>query len=106
MLQEARPYVVASVYSSRLPPEISKCNCVDFEIGTISTLLEGQRITRFARYSASGVILMPAAFATFRLMTNSILLFVSTGISPGLMPFKILSTRRAAMRPDSYVFGL
>ena len=61
-----------------------------------------QRMIRSARYNISGAMVSPRALATFRLMTNSILLFTSTGISAGSAPLRILSTRRAAGRPDSY----
>ena len=40
----------------------------------------------------------PSAFAVFMLMTNSNLVGCSTGRSPGLAPFNILSTKPAACR--------
>jgi hypothetical protein len=58
-----------------------------------------QRTSRSAWYSTTGAIVSPRALATFRLMTNSIFEFVSTGSSAGFVPLKILSTRRAACRP-------
>ena len=42
--------------------------------------------------AAIGGSVMPSAFAVLRLITNSNLVGCSTGRSPGLVPFKILST--------------
>ena len=63
------------------------------------------RMTRSARYNTSGAIVSFRALATFRLIANSIFGFASTGISAGSSPLRILSTRRAAWRPDSYKSG-
>src|SRR5262249_60501601 len=49
-------------------------------------------ITSSARASSVGGTSRPSAFAVLRLITNSILVGNSTGRSPGLVPFKILST--------------
>jgi hypothetical protein len=64
-----------------------------------------QRISRLAWNSITGSIVSPRALATFKLMTNSIFAFVSTGICAGFVPLRILSTRRAACRPEAYVSG-
>ena len=58
-----------------------------------------------ARWSSDGGIVSPSAFAVFRLMTSSNLLGCSTGRSPGLAPFRILSTYEAACRHRSAAFG-
>jgi hypothetical protein len=55
-----------------------------------------RRITSSARRSSDCGIVSPSAFAVFRLMTNSNLVGSSTGRSPGLAPFRILSTKYAA----------
>src|SRR5712692_4319537 len=60
-----------------------------------------QRTSRSAWYSTTGSIVSPRALAAFRLMTNSIFEFVSTGISAGFVPLRILSTRRAACLPEA-----
>ena len=49
-------------------------------------------ITSSAATSRPGGTVRPSAFAVVRLITNSILVGNSTGRSPGLVPFKILST--------------
>jgi hypothetical protein len=49
-------------------------------------------ITRSARASTFGGIVRPICFAVFKLITNWNLLGRSTGRSPGLVPFNILST--------------
>ena len=55
-------------------------------------------ITSSARESNCGGTDRPSAFAVFRLMTSSIFVGRSMGRSPGLAPFKILSTKTAARR--------
>ena len=49
-------------------------------------------ITSSARARSVGGTVRPSALAVLRLITNSILVGNSTGRSPGLVPFKILST--------------
>src|SRR5215831_19213781 len=51
-------------------------------------------MTSSARASSIGGMVMPSAFAVLRLMTSANLVGNSTGKSPGLLPFKILSTLR------------
>jgi hypothetical protein len=57
------------------------------------------RITRVARYKASGTILIPNAVVTLRLMTNSMLLFTSTGISPRICPSYYLVHQARCLAP-------
>jgi hypothetical protein len=54
------------------------------------------RTSRSAWYNIAGTMAIPSAFATFRLMANSIFGFTSAGTSAGFPPLSILSTRRAA----------
>src|SRR5262249_3736152 len=58
-------------------------------------------ITSSARARSDGGIVRPSAFAVLRLMTSSNLVGCSTARSPGLAPFRILSTYRAARRNKS-----
>ena len=59
----------------------------------LAALVEhGYSITSSARPSTDGGIVSLSAFAVLRLMTSSNLLGCSTGRSPGLAPFRILST--------------
>src|SRR5262249_32442203 len=55
-------------------------------------------ITSSARASRVGGISMPRAFAVVKLMTRSNFVGCSTGISPGFVPRRILSTWSAAPR--------
>src|SRR5262245_25165083 len=55
-------------------------------------------ITSSARASSVGGSVMPSAFAVVRLMTNSNLVGCSTGMSPGFVPRRILSTNSAVCR--------
>src|SRR5262245_14564067 len=55
--------------------------------------LRGHSITSSARASIDGGISSPSAFATIRLTTRSNLVGCSTGMSAGLVPRKILSTK-------------
>ena len=55
-------------------------------------------ITSSVRAISEGGTVRPSALAVLRLITSSILLGRSTGSSPGLAPFKILSTKTAARR--------
>ena len=59
-------------------------------------------MTSSARASSIGGMVMPSALAALRLMTNSNLVGNSTDKSPGLLPFKILSTNAAARRVLSH----
>ena len=58
-------------------------------------------ITSSARARSVGGIVMPSAFAVFRLITTSNVVGCSTGRSAGFVPFKILSTYVAARRTRS-----
>jgi hypothetical protein len=49
-------------------------------------------ITSSARVSKVGGTVRPSAFAAFKLITSSNFVGCSTGKSPGLVPFRILST--------------
>jgi hypothetical protein len=51
-----------------------------------------QSITSSARSQIKGGMVMPSALAVFILMTNSNFVGSSSGRSPGLAPFRILST--------------
>jgi hypothetical protein len=55
-------------------------------------------ITSSARRSSDGGIVIPSAWAVFKLMTSSNFVGCSTGKSAGLAPFRILSTYVAARR--------
>jgi len=55
-------------------------------------------ITRSARTMMAGGIVTPRAFAALRLTTSTTLVGSSTGMSPGLAPFRILSTWVALRR--------
>src|SRR5215471_16968612 len=55
-------------------------------------------ITSSARASSEGGIVSPSALAVLRLMTSSNFVGCSIGMSPGLVPFKILSTKTAQRR--------
>jgi hypothetical protein len=57
---------------------------------------------RSARSSTDGATASPSACAVFELIASSNLVGRSTGISPGLAPFKTLSSKRAACLPSSY----
>src|SRR6266550_9191856 len=56
-------------------------------------------ITSSARASSDGGTVRPSALAVVRLMTSSNLVGCSTGMSPGLAPRRILSTKSAATEP-------
>jgi hypothetical protein len=62
-------------------------------------------ITSSARSKNGSGIVRPSAFAVVRLITRSNLLGCSTGISAGLAPRKILSTKSAERRNRSGAFG-
>jgi hypothetical protein len=62
-------------------------------------------ITSSARASSIGGTSRPSALAVLRLMTRSNLVGCSTGISPGFAPRRILSTKSAARRYRSGIFG-
>src|SRR5262249_7099520 len=55
-------------------------------------------ITSSARARSGGGIVRPRAFAVVRLMTRLNLVGCSTGMSPGFVPRRILSTSSAARR--------
>src|SRR5882762_1631152 len=63
-----------------------------------SSRVVGHWITSSARDSNDGGIVSPSAFAVLRLMTSSNLVGCSIGRSPGLAPFRILTTYFAARR--------
>src|SRR5215470_1316159 len=62
-------------------------------------------ITSSARASSVGGTSRPSALAVLRLMTKSNLVGCSTGISAGFAPCRILSTKSAARRYISGIFG-
>jgi hypothetical protein len=62
-------------------------------------------ITSLARASSFSGIVRPSALAVVRLMTRSNSVGCSTGMSPGLAPRSILSTRSAARRHMCGQFG-
>src|SRR5262249_38719473 len=55
----------------------------------------GYSMTWSARRTSDRGMVTPSAFAVFRLMTSSNFVGCSNGRSPGLAPFRILSTRVA-----------
>ena len=55
-------------------------------------------MTSSARARKAGGIVSPSVLAVFRLMTSSNLTGFCTGRSDGLAPFRILSTKSAALR--------
>ncbi len=59
-------------------------------------------ITWSARHRTDCGIVSPIALAVLRLITSSNLVGCSTGRSPGLAPFRILSTKVAARRAKSF----
>jgi hypothetical protein len=63
-------------------------------------------ITRLASARRFGGISRPIAFAVFRLRTNSNAVGCWMGKSAGLAPFKILSTKMAAVRKNPFFWGL
>src|SRR5437870_358573 len=76
---------------------------VDLEPGQKLGLVEPRsrqayRITSSAWRRSDGGRVRPRAWAVLRLMTNSNFAGCSTGRSPGLVPFRILSTKIAARR--------
>src|SRR3954451_23696597 len=62
-------------------------------------------ITSSARARSDGGTSRPSAFAVVRLMTRSILVGCSTGMSAGLVPRRTLSARAAVRRKRSGKFG-
>ena len=62
-------------------------------------------ITSSAVACSVGGMSRPSALAVFRLIINSNFVGCSTGMSPGLVPRKILSTYPAARRNKSGKFG-
>src|SRR5262249_14287759 len=62
-------------------------------------------ITSSARSRNDSGIVRPSAFAVVRLMTRSNLVGCSTGRADGFAPCKILSTKSAARRNRSGMFG-
>ena len=60
-----------------------------------------QGVTSSALRSSEGGIVSPSCLAALRLMRSSNLLGCSTGRAAGLAPFRILSTKEAAMRQRS-----
>ena len=63
---------------------------------TILDALYAQRMTRSARAWIVAGIFSPRRSAVFTLTTSSMRGLDSTGMSPGLVPLRILSTSRAA----------
>ncbi len=63
------------------------------------------RMSRSVLYNSSSAIVRPKAFATFRLIASAIVGFTCTGISPGAIPLKVLSTSRAGAPPLPRIAG-
>src|SRR5215471_1256136 len=60
--------------------------------------LRGHSITSSARASTFDGTVIPSALAVVRLITSSNLVGCSTGMSPGFVPRRILSTKSAVRR--------
>src|SRR5215831_7099195 len=86
-------YQVAATSPGRRQREGSPFSCCEGE-----PLAHDHSITWSARPSTDGGIVSPNALAVLRLTANSSLAGCSIGRSPGLAPFKILSTKVAACR--------
>jgi hypothetical protein len=84
---------------SRHPPVRPSCR-----LSTNNGSQGPHSITSSARASKLGESARPRALAVLRLITNSNFVGCSTGISPGLVPFRILSTNSAARRNWSGMF--
>ena len=82
-----RGYLVPVRYSE----QDHKAIVSDVAISTLK-FFRGHSITSSARASSIGGTSRPSALAVVRLMTNSNLVGCSTGISPGFVPRRILST--------------
>src|SRR5262245_25427048 len=65
--------------------------------------LAAYSITSSARASSEGGTVSPSALAVLRLITSSNFVGCSIGMSPGLVPFKILSTKTAQRRHMSKI---
>src|SRR4030095_559163 len=71
-----------------------------------SLLLPPCYVTTFsARIRTTGGIVRPRDLAVLELITSSNFVGCSTGRSAGLVPFRILSTYRAASRPTAAKLG-
>ena len=83
---------------SASPPKADMCSATQHvrfvPIADIATY----SITSSAFARKAGGMLRPSALAVIKLMTRSNLVGCSTGISPGFVPRKILSTYSAACR--------
>ena len=100
----------ATFVMSALPPKADiGSTCQDVRFVPKADILHCGRdcysITSSARASSVGGISRPSALAVVRLMTRSNLVGCSTGISPGFVPRRILSTNSAARRNRSSKFG-
>src|SRR4029077_4674432 len=77
--------------------------------GAVHSIINGSYQLHSINSSASASILSemvrPSTFAVLRLMTRSNLVGCSTGISPGFVPRRILSTISAARRNKAGKFG-
>src|SRR6516165_6916577 len=82
--------------SGRRPPHHKRSNAVQQKAS--------YSITSSARSKNDSGIVTPSAWAVVRLMMRSNFVGCSTGISPGLVPRRILSTRSAARRNRSGLF--
>jgi hypothetical protein len=71
----------------------------------VELLWSGHSMIWSARASSDGGIVRPRALAVLRLMINSNFVGCSTGRSPGFAPLRILSTKYAARRYISRMFG-
>ena len=77
----------------RFVPEADTCSALG-DVRFVQTAAFGvpDSITSSALVSSADGIVMPSAFADFRLITSSNLIGCSTGRSAGVAPRKILST--------------
>jgi hypothetical protein len=69
---------------------------IQFNPGTIGCFHFGHLVTLSALYSMDCGIVKPISFAVLRLITSSYFVGCSTGRLAGFLPFRILSTNRAA----------
>ena len=95
----------ASAEKPRAKSKAHKATLISFLLSLPSRLMLVYRITLSALASTFGGIVKPICLAAFRLTINSNFVGCSTGRSAGLVPFKILSTNRAASRPSAPELG-
>jgi Short C-terminal domain len=108
----ARRYVALAALNRRLASgEIDRAEYEEMRklIGrcsiTSSAVISSYLITSSARASTASGMVRLSAFAVLRLTSSSNLVGCSTGISPGFVPCRILSTKSAARRNRSAKLG-